>query len=154
MLAVSSFVLVVLVVLVSSIGEVVFSDSECESVASQTFFFFSLSLWKGAMRSFSKIEKDMNAEGTRQGTPPAPTKGIRGMEYGGERRWSTLDKTVTARTEHFQYRSESLEGDIEKLEYYPRGPEESDVDIRHLALKSKRRTASKAFPHFQSAGAG
>ena len=57
----------------------------------------------------------------------------------------TLDKAVTARTEHYLDRSERLEVDIEELDNYLLGPEELDVDIRHIALT--RRKASKAFPH-------
>ena len=58
----------------------------------------------------------MNTDGTPEKTPPASRKKIRGIEYGGGHRWSTFDKAVMKRMEHYLERSEALEVDIEKLE--------------------------------------
>ena len=88
----------------------------------------------------------------RRKTPPASRKTIRGMAYGGEHRWSTLDKAVMARMDHYLDRSESLEVGIEELEYYLLGPEELDVDIRHIALNARGEKHLKALSHTHTPG--
>ena len=56
------------------------------------------------------------------------------------------------RMEHYLDRSQSLEVDIEELEYYLLGPEQLDVDVRLIALNARGEKTSTAFPHVQSAG--
>ena len=94
----------------------------------------------------------MNVDGTPEKTPPASRKNIRGVECGGEHRRSTLDKAVMARMEHYLSRSESLEVDSEELEYYLLGPEESDVDIRHIALVARGEKHQRLFCTFSQQG--
>ena len=81
-------------------------------------------------------QEDMSIDGTPGKTPQASRKKIRGIEYGGEHRWSTLDKVVMAKLEHYLDRSESLEVDTEELEYYLIGP---DVDIRHIERNTEEK---------------
>ena len=59
------------------------------------------------------------------------------MEYGGEHRWTARDRAVTARTVQFFDRSESLKVDIGELEDCLLGPEELQIDIRHIALNAR-----------------
>ena len=58
----------------------------------------------------------MITDGTSEKTPPAFRKKIRGIEYGGGHRLSTLDTVVVTRMEYYLDRSESLGVDIEELE--------------------------------------
>ena len=71
-------------------------ESEREIVESLTF---SLSKQREAFSVQS--QEDMNTDRTPQKTPPASRRKIRGMEYGGEHRSSTLDKVVVAKMEHY-----------------------------------------------------
>ena len=58
----------------------------------------------------------------------------RGMEYGGEHRWTARDRAVMARMKQYLDRIESLKVEIEELEYGLLGPEEAEVDMRHIAM--------------------
>ena len=132
---------------VNVIGETVLSVSECEVVKPQTL---SLSTKREAF--FVESREDMNADGTPEKTPPAPRKKVRGIEYGGEHRWSTLDKVVMARVEHYLDRRESPGVDIEELEYSLLGPNELDVDITHIAMNAKGEKHQRLFHTFSQQG--
>ena len=125
----------------------VFADSDCECVESQTF---SVSRKRDA--PFVASQGDMNIGGTLEKTPPVSRKKIRGIEYGGKRRWTARDRTVIAKMEHYLDRCESLEVNIEELEYYLLDPDELDVDIRHIALNARGEQQQGLSPHVQSAG--
>ena len=74
--------------IVSGFGENILSDTDGEFAESQTS---SLSLQK-AWRAFcSTNQEEMNIRGTPEKTPPLPRKRIRGIECGGEHRWSAQD---------------------------------------------------------------
>ena len=103
---------------------VVPSDSERESVEPQT-----LSLSRKREAFFVQSREDLNFDGALVKTPPVSRKKIHRIEYGGEHRWTARDRAVTAR----MVLSESLEVDTEELEYYLRGPDESAVDVTHIA---------------------
>ena len=71
----------------------------------------------------------MTFDGALVKTPPVSRKKIHGIEYGGAHWWTARDRAVTAR----MVLSESLEVDIEELEYYLRGLDESAVNVTHIA---------------------
>ena len=56
---------------------------------------------------------------------------------GGKHRWTARDRTVITKMKHSLDRCESLEVFIEELEYDLLGPDEIDVDIKHIALKAR-----------------
>ena len=74
------------------------------------------------------------------------------MEYGGQHRCTARDTAVTARMVQYWDRSESLEEDIEELEDCPLGPEELEVDIRHIALNARGEKHRRLFHTFSSQG--
>ena len=53
------------------------------------------------------------------------------------------------RMEHCLDRSESLEVDIEDLEYFLLGPEELDVDMRHIVLNARGGKHPRLFHTFK-----
>ena len=61
-------------------------------------------------RLLLKVQEEMNISGTPEKTPPVPRKKIRGVEYGGEHRWSGQDRAVIEKMKRYLDRSESLEG--------------------------------------------
>ena len=75
-----------------------------------------------------------------------------GMEHGGAHRWTRRDRAVVARMEQHLDRSESLKVEIEELEYCLVGPEESDIDIRHITMNARGKKASQALSNFQWTG--
>ena len=48
--------------------------------------------------------------------------------------------------------SDSLKVEIEELEHWLLGPEESEVDIRHLAMNAKGKMRRKLLSYFQWVG--
>ena len=159
----SVFVTVAPVVPVSSsdvnvIAEVVLEGSESEFVESQTF---ALS----RKREVFFCRKSKRHE-DRKNTEKHPEERSRGQDHSRARsrhlrarrcegRWKTKRITVAEwNTEAniggrratkqswrewntYQHRSESLEVDIEELQDYLLGPEELDVDVRHIALNAR-----------------
>ena len=93
--------------IVSGFGEIVLSGSDCEFGESQTFF-FSLSLSKKRDAPSVEGPEEMNIGGTPKKTPPASRKKIRGIEYGGEHRWTTRGRTVIEKMKHHLDRRENL----------------------------------------------
>ena len=131
---------------VNVIGEVVLPESECEVVESQTF-----SLSKQREAFFLRSQDDINTDENLRKHLQRPGK-IRGIEYGGEHRWSTLDLVVMARMEHYLDRRESPDVDIEEWEYYLLGPNEFDVDIKHMALNARGEKQQRLFHTFRQQG--
>ena len=56
----------------------------------------------------------------------------------GGYRWNARDRTVTARMEQYLNESDSLKEEVEELELLL-GPEDSEVDLRHILRCATRR---------------
>ena len=66
------------------------------------------------------------------------------MEYGGEHRWTARDdRAVVARLVQHLDRRESMKMESGELEYCLFGLEESEVDIRHIAMDATGKKASE-----------
>ena len=76
---------------------------------------------ESAKRLLLNVKKTCIPTEHRRKTLSASRKNIRGIEYGGGHRWSTVDKAVMTGMEHHLDRSERLEVDIDELEYYYEG---------------------------------
>ena len=61
------------------------------------------------------------------------------MGCGGEQRWTARDRTVVARMEQYLNESDSMKVEIEELEHCLLGSEVSEVDLRHIVMKCKKR---------------
>ena len=75
-------------------------------------------------------------------TRSASRKKVRGIEYGGKHRWTARDRLLQC---------ETFEVDIEEVEYFPLGPDELNVGIRHNALHALGEQQQR-FPRVHSAG--
>ena len=74
-----------------------------------------------------------------------------GMEHGGEHRWTARDREVIARIEHHLNESDSMKVEVEELELLL-GPEDSEVDLRHILMCLKKKKGRKIFEIFSSKG--
>ena len=90
-------------------------------------------------------QEEMNIGGTLEKTIPAC-----GIENGGEHRWTARDRKVIDNMKHYLDRCESLEVDIEELEYYLLGPDEPRVDIRFFALNARGEPQQRLFLSHQA----
>ena len=90
----------------------------------------------------------MNTGGTPKKTPPATRRKIRGIESGDVDRSSVREKTVIENMGHYLDTSQCLAVDIEELECNLLGPDESDVDIRCIALYARGEQQKKLFHTF------
>ena len=70
-----------------------------------------------------------------------------GKEYGGEHSWTARDRVVIARMGQHVDRSESLKVEVEELEPLL-GPEDSEVDIRHIAMNARSKKRRRHFHIF------
>ena len=75
-----------------------------------------------------------------------------GTEYGGEHRWTAHDSAVMARMVQYLDRSENMKVDIVELEYCLFGPQESEVDIRHIAMNARGKKRRRPFHIFCGQG--
>ena len=74
------------------------------------------------------------------------------VEYGGEHRWTARNRAVMARMVQYLDRSESMNLEMEELEYCLLGPEESEVDIRHIAMNASGKKRRRLFHYFSGQG--
>ena len=91
----------------------------------------------------AESQEEMNVSRTREKTPPVPRKKIRGIEFGGEHRWSAQEKM-----KRYLERSESLEVGVGEFEYFLLRPSELDVHIRYLALHARGEQQQRLFHTF------
>ena len=129
--------------MVNVFGDVVLSDSDHGFVESQTF-----SLSRKREAPFVEFQEDVNTGGTPKKTPPATRRKIRGIESGDVDRSSVREKSVIENMGHYLDTSQCLEVDIEELECYLLGPDESDVDIRCIALYARGEQQKRLFHTF------
>ena len=71
-----------------------------------------------------------------------------GTEHGGEHRWTAHDRAVMAKMVQYLDRSESMKVEIEALEYCLLEGEESEVDIRHIAMNASGKKLRRPFHIF------
>ena len=123
--------------IVSGFGETLFSDTDCEFVESQTF-----ALSRSVTRLLLKVKtRCISAEHWRKRLQHP------GRRFAGSNTEVNMgglhETTVIEKMKHYLDRSESLEVDMEELEYYLLGPNDLDVDIRFLAQGFSTRLARK-----------
>ena len=154
-------------------GEALRSGSGCEMVEPQ-----SISLLRKRQAFCVKGQENMNYDGTPAKAHPASTRKVMSptpqqglppsieamqlhmevedqgncicrIEYGGEHRWTARDRVVIARMEQYLDESDSLKVEVEELELLL-GPEDSDVDLRHILMYARKKRVARSLTFFTS----
>ena len=74
-----------------------------------------------------------------------------GVEHGGEHGWTARDSAVIARVEQYLDESDSMKVEVEELELLL-GPEDSEVNLRHILMYVRKKKEHNIFEIFCSTG--
>ena len=73
------------------------------------------------------------------------------MEYEGEHRWTARDRTFIERMEQWLNGNDNMRVEIEELEFLL-GPEDSEVDLKHILRSARRNKCGRIYEIFSSKG--